>query len=91
MLSQHERRQLEQIEQWFEANDPQFSTLMSGTTPARSTRRGIVTAALIYALGVGLIVLGVIISLALIFPGALAISLAACIHVATHRRTRHKT
>jgi hypothetical protein len=45
-LSEHEQRQLEQIEQGLRADDPRFADVVHGAGPRVRYRRGVIAAAL---------------------------------------------
>lgn len=70
MLSRDERRKLQQIERWFEENDPRFAASVKHPPPGPTTRRlrrAAITAAL---LGVLVFVTGLLVaSPAVIFVG----------------------
>lgn len=59
MLSEHEQRVLEQLEQAMEAEDPKFATAMRGRTPRARQRRRIMLASVGVVAGLVLVVVGV--------------------------------
>ncbi len=61
-LSEHEQKVLEQMEQALYAEDPRFAHQMVGQTRARAQRRRAALGILLALGGLGLIVLGVLIS-----------------------------
>jgi hypothetical protein len=68
-LSEHERRQLEQIEQALRADDPQFANAVHVADPRVHYRRRVIAAALGFVIGVGLLLAGVVIN---VIPVAVA-------------------
>jgi hypothetical protein len=61
-LSEHERRQLEQIEQALRADDPRFADAVAAADPRVHYRRRVIAAALGFVAGVGLLLAGVVIN-----------------------------
>jgi Protein of unknown function (DUF3040) len=59
-LSEHEQRQLEQIEQALYAEDPRFANAVRASDPRVHYKRRVVAAALGFLLGVGLLLAGVV-------------------------------
>jgi len=57
-LSEHERRQLEQIEAALRAGDPRFAGAVRAADPRVHYRRRVVAAALGFLVGVGLLLTG---------------------------------
>ena len=86
-LSEHERRQLEQIEAALRAGDPRFAGAVRAADPRVHYRRRVVAAALGFLAGVGLLLAGVVVNVILIslagFVGMLACTLWA---VTSYRR-----
>ena len=68
-LSDHERRQLEQIEQALRADDPRFADAVAAADPRVHYRRRIIAAALGFLAGVGLLLAGLVIN---VIPVAVA-------------------
>jgi len=58
-LSEHERRQLEQIEQALRADDPRFADAVHAADPRVHYKRRVIAAALGLVIGIGLLVAGV--------------------------------
>jgi hypothetical protein len=58
-LSEHEQRQLEQIEQALYAEHPRFARAVRASDPRVHYRRRVIQAALGFVIGVGLLVAGV--------------------------------
>jgi hypothetical protein len=58
-LSEHEQRQLEQIEQALYAEHPRFARAVRASDPRVHYRRRVIYAALLFLIGVGLLVAGV--------------------------------
>lgn len=91
MLSQYERRQLDQIERLLTASDPKLSRILSDGPPARNARPSLVSALALYTLGVFLVVLGAItLTFTLIGAGIAGLTIAACLHVSRCSRIRHQ-
>ena len=61
-LSEHERRQLEQIEAALRAGDPRFAGAVRAADPRVHYRRRVIAAALGFLAGVGLLLAGVVIN-----------------------------
>ena len=61
-LSEHERRQFEQIEQALRAGDPRFADAVRAADPRVHYRRRIIVAALGFLAGVGLLLAGVVVN-----------------------------
>jgi hypothetical protein len=85
MLSAHERRQLRNIEQRLEADDPDFARTLTG--PPATTKHGRQTAAsLLATLALVLIVLGsMTAAFPLLFFGAVTAMIAACLYCTKHK------
>jgi hypothetical protein len=58
-LSEHERRQLDQIEQALRADDPRLADALTGAHPWVPSRRRIIAVALGWVIGIGLLLVGV--------------------------------
>lgn len=58
-LSEHEQRELEQIERYLAAEDPKFVNSIRNITPRSRYRRRMVLAGIGFLLGVGLLLFGV--------------------------------
>jgi hypothetical protein len=74
-LSEHEQRQLEQIEQALRAGDPRFADAVQAG-PRVHYKRRITAAALGFLVGVGLLLAGVVINVILIAVAGFAVMLA---------------
>lgn len=61
-LSENEQRLLEQMERALYAEDPKLATTLRGADPRRRTRRRIAVASLAFALGIVLLMTGLILS-----------------------------
>ena len=57
-LSEHERRQLEQIEQALRADDPRFADAEAAANPWVHHKRRVIAAALGLVIGIGLLLVG---------------------------------
>jgi Protein of unknown function (DUF3040) len=68
-LSEHEKRQLEQIEQALRAGDPRFADAVRAADPRVHYKRRVIVAVLGFLIGVGLLLAGVVIN---VIPVALA-------------------
>jgi len=68
-LSEHEQRELEQIERALRASDPRFADAVRAADPRVHYRRRIIGAALGFLTGVGLLLAGVV---AVVIPVAVA-------------------
>lgn len=60
-LSEHEQRLLDQIERELYAEDPKFASQVRGTKMRRPTRRRRIQGIVLFAVGVALLVLGVVV------------------------------
>jgi hypothetical protein len=86
-LSEHERRQLEQIEQALRADDPRFADAVRAADPRVHYKRRVIAAALGLLTGVGLLLAGVVINVILIAVAGLAVMLACSLWaVISYRR-----
>jgi ferric-dicitrate binding protein FerR (iron transport regulator) len=72
-LSEHEQRQLEQIEQALRAGDPRFADAVRAADPRVHYRRRVVGAALGFVIGAGLLAAGVVINVVLIAVAGFAV------------------
>jgi hypothetical protein len=87
MLSQPERRRLDEIERWLAASDSELNRALAGRSRSRNPRHSKAPAFAVYALGTLLVVLGsVTVSIAVIGLGIVGLVIGACLHV-SHRRT----
>lgn len=72
-LSEHEQRQLEQIERALYAEDPKFAHAVRSTNPQVHYKRRIVKAVLGFVLGVGALMTGLVVK---VMPASIIISVA---------------
>ncbi|HTT52931.1 MAG TPA: DUF3040 domain-containing protein [Streptosporangiaceae bacterium] len=75
-LSEHEQRQLEQIERALYAEDPKFAQAVRAKDPRVHYKRRIVEAAIGFLLGVGLLLAGVVSKLTVIGVAGFVVMLA---------------
>ena len=75
-LSEHEQRQLEQIEQALRAGDPRFADAVQAADPQVHYKRRVIMAALGFLAGAGLLLAGVVINVILIAVAGFAVMLA---------------
>ena len=85
-LSEHERRQLEQIEAALRAGDPRFAGAVRAADPRVHYRRRVVAAALGFLPGVGLLLAGVVVNVILIAVAGFMVMLACTLWAATSYR-----
>ncbi|WP_197320866.1 DUF3040 domain-containing protein [Saccharomonospora sp. NB11] len=82
MLSHHERRELERIQEWFEYDDPHLAKALGQVGTPGGWARSRTLRYAVDALAIALIVLGVVtLNFGLIFFGAVCLAAAACLHV----------
>ena len=93
-LSEHEQRMLEQMERALYEEDPRFAATIRDTTPVSRARRGAGLGVLIAALGVVLMIGGLVANLPVVsvlgFVGVLAGSYTAIRGVANEGRTERR-
>jgi len=78
-LSEHERRQLEQIEAALRAGDPRFADAVRAADPRVHYRRRVIAAALGFVAGAGLLLAGVAVNvIGIAVAGLWSCSPAAC-------------
>jgi Protein of unknown function (DUF3040) len=82
-LSEHEQRQLEQIEQALRADDPRFADAVQAADPRVHYKRRVIAAALGFLVGVGLLLAGVVIDIIPIAVAGFAIMLACSLWAVT--------
>ena len=75
-LSEHEQRQLEQIERALYAEDPKFAQAVRAKDPRVHYKRRVIEAAIGFLLGVGLLLAGVISKLTVIGVAGFVVMLA---------------
>ena len=85
-LSEHEQRQLEQIEQALRADDPRFANAIHVTDPRVHYKRRVIEAALGFLIGVGLLLAGVVINVILIGVAGFMVMLACSMWAVTSYR-----
>jgi hypothetical protein len=85
-LSEHERRQLEQIEAALRAGDPRFAGAVRAADPRVHYRRRVVAAALGFLVGVGLLLAGVVVKVILIAVAGFLVILACTLWAVTSYR-----
>jgi predicted lipid-binding transport protein (Tim44 family) len=85
-LSEHERRQLEQIEQALCADDPRFADAVRAADPRVHYRRRVIAAALGFLIGVGLLLAGVVINVIVLAVAGFVVMLACSLWAVTSYR-----
>ena len=85
-LSEHERRQLEQIEQALRADDPEFADAVAAADPRVHYKRRLIAAALGFLTGVGLLLAGVVINVVPIAVAGFVVMLACSLWAVTSYR-----
>ncbi len=85
-LSEHEQRQLEQIEQALYADYPRFANAVRATDPRVHYKRRVVYAALGFLLGVGLLLAGVVIKVIPLGVAGFVVMLACSMWAVTSYR-----
>jgi hypothetical protein len=85
-LSEHERRQLEQIEAALRAGDPRFADAVRAADPQVHYRRRAIAAALGFLAGVGLLLAGVVVNVILIAVAGFVVMLACSLWAITSYR-----
>jgi hypothetical protein len=85
-LSEHERRQLEQIEQALRAGDPRFADAVRAADPRVHYRRRVIAAALGFLPGVGLLLAGVVVNVVLLAVAGFVVMLACSLWAITSYR-----
>ncbi len=85
-LSEHERRQLDQIEQALRADDPQFADAVAASDPRVHYKRRVIAAALGFLIGGGLLLTGVVLSVIPIAVAGFVIMLACSLWAVTSYR-----
>ena len=85
-LSEHERRQLEQIEQALRADDPRFADAVTAADPRVHYKRRIIAAALGLVIGVGLLLAGVVINVIPIAVAGFVVMLGCSLWAVTSYR-----
>jgi hypothetical protein len=91
-LSEHERRQLEQIEAALRAGDPRFADAVRAADPRVHYRRRVIAAALGFVAGVGLLLAGVVVNVIVIAVVGFVVMLACTLWAVTsYRRMTGRT
>ena len=86
-LSEHEKRQFEQIEQALRSGDPRFADAVRAADPRVHYKRRIILAVLGFVIGVGLLLAGVVINVILIAVAGFVVMLACILWaVGSYRR-----
>jgi hypothetical protein len=85
-LSEHERRQFEQIEQALRASDPRLVGAAHATDPRVHYKRRVIGAALGFLIGVGLLFAGLVINIILVAVAGFAVMLACSLWAVTSYR-----
>jgi Protein of unknown function (DUF3040) len=85
-LSEHEQRQLEQIEQGLRADDPRFADAIHAAGPRVRYKRRVIAAALGFVAGVGLLLAGVVIDNMLVAVAGFVVMLACSLWAVTSDR-----
>ena len=85
-LSEHERRQLEQIEQALRADDPRFADAVRAADPRVHYKRRVIAAALGFLIGVGLLLAGVVINVILLAVAGFVVMLVCSLWAVTSYR-----
>ena len=82
-LSEHEQRQLEQIEQGLRADDPGFADAVHAADPRVHCKRRVIAAALGFVIGVGLLLAGVVINVIPVAVAGFVVMLACSLWAVT--------
>jgi hypothetical protein len=91
-LSEHEQRQLEQIEAALRAGDPRFANAVRAADPRVHYRRRVIGAALGFLAGVGLLLAGVVVNVILIAVTGYVVMLACSMWgLTSYRRMTGRT
>ena len=86
-LSEHERRQFEQIERALRADDPRFAEAVRAADPRVHYKRRLIAAAVGFLIGVGLLLAGVVIKVILLAVAGFVVMLASSLWaVISYRR-----
>ena len=85
-LSEHEQRQLEQIEQALYADYPRFANAVRATDPRVHYKRRLAEAALGFLIGVGLLLTGVVINIIPVGVAGFVVMLACSMWAVTSYR-----
>ena len=85
-LSEHEQRQLEQIEQALYADYPRFANAVRASDPRVHYKRRVIEAALGFLIGVGLLLTGVVINIIPVGVAGFVVMLACSMWAVTSYR-----
>ena len=86
-LSEHEKRQLEQIERALRADDPRFADAVAAAGPRVPYKRRVIAATPGFVIGVGLLLAGVVINVILVGVAGFVVMLACSLWaVSSYRR-----
>jgi hypothetical protein len=86
-LSEHEQRQLEQIEQALYAEHPRLARAMRAKDPKVHYRRRVIQAAVGFLLGIGMLVAGIVLKHSWLAGAGVAVLLISCIvAIVSYRR-----
>jgi len=85
-LSEHERRQFEQIEAALRGSDPRFAEAVRAADPRVHYRRRVIAAALGFLAGVGLLLAGVVVNIIPIAVAGFVVMLACSMWAVTSYR-----
>jgi len=85
-LSEHERRQLDQIEQALRADDPRFADAVAASDPRMHYKRRVIAAALGFLIGGGLLLTGVALNVIPIAVAGFVVLLACSLWAVTSYR-----
>jgi Protein of unknown function (DUF3040) len=87
-LSEHERRQFEQIERALRADDPRFAAAVAAAGPRVHYKRRLIAAGLGFLIGVGLLLAGVVVNVILLAIAGFVVMLACSVWALTSYRRR---
>jgi len=85
-LSEHEKHQLEQIEQALRADDPRFASAVHAADPRVHYKRRVVAAVAGFVIGVGLLLAGVVINVIPVAVAGFVVMLACSLWAVTSDR-----
>ena len=85
-LSEHEQRELEQIERALRTSDPRFADTVSAADPRVHDKRRIIGAALGFLIGVGLLLAGVVANVIPVAVAGFVVMLACSLWAVTSYR-----
>ena len=85
-LSEHERRQFEQIERALRADDPGFAEAVAAAGPRVHYRRRVIAAAAGFVAGVGLLLAGVVINVIAVAVAGFVVMLGCSLWAVTSYR-----